>query len=50
MSDDQGNSTGHCILFGKQNVNPPFERETDGIPCPACLVLAWRHWIALLAM
>jgi len=49
MFDEQGNSTGHGLSFSEQNVTRLLEREPMASPGAACLALAWRHRIALLA-
>jgi hypothetical protein len=46
---EQGNSTGHGLAFSQQNVTRLLEREPMASPGAACLALAWRHRIALLA-
>jgi hypothetical protein len=47
--DEQGNSTGHGLAFSQQNVTRLLEREPMASPGAACIALAWRHRIALLA-
>ena len=46
---EQGNITGHGLAFSEQNVTRLLEREPMASPGAACLALAWRHRIALLA-
>jgi hypothetical protein len=47
--DEQGTSTGHGLAFSEQNVTRLLDREPMASPGAACLALAWRHRIALLA-
>ena len=47
--DEQGSSAGHGIAFSEGNVTRLLEREPMASPGAACLALAWRHRIALLA-
>jgi hypothetical protein len=47
--DEHGNTTGHGLAFSEQNVTRLLEREPMASPGAACLALAWRHRIALLA-
>ena len=47
--DEHGNSTGHGLAFSEQNVARLLQREPMASPGAACLALAWRHRIALLA-
>jgi len=49
MFDEQGNSAGHGLAFNEQNVTQLLEREPMASPGAACLALAWRHRIALMA-
>jgi transcriptional regulator with XRE-family HTH domain len=46
---EQGNRTGHGLAFTEQNVTRLLEREPMASPGAACLALAWRHRVALLA-
>jgi hypothetical protein len=47
--DEHGNTTGHGLAFSEQNVARLLEHEPMASPGAACLALAWRHRIALLA-
>jgi transcriptional regulator with XRE-family HTH domain len=47
--DEHGSSTGHGLAFSEQNVTRLLEHEPMASPGAACLALAWRHRIALLA-
>jgi transcriptional regulator with XRE-family HTH domain len=47
--NEQGNSTGRGLAFSQRNVTRLLDREPMASPGAACLALARRHRIALLA-
>jgi len=46
---EDGASSGHGIEFSERNVTRLLEQEPMAAPGAACLALAWRNRIALLA-
>ena len=46
---EDGANTGHGIEFSERNVTRLLEHEPMAAPGAACLALAWRNRIALLA-
>jgi hypothetical protein len=46
---EDGDSAGHGIEFIERNVTRLLEHEPMAAPGAACLALAWRNRIALLA-
>jgi transcriptional regulator with XRE-family HTH domain len=46
---ERGDRSGHGLAFTERNVTRLLEREPMASPGAACLALAWRHRVALLA-
>ena len=47
--DEDGSRSGHGLAFTEKNVTRLLKHEPMASPGAACLALAWRHRIALLA-